>query len=70
LDGFRAELYRPVSTESVRSARVVSTAAATAGTAALAAWVVGVSGAFGPTANWTLFSSGLVLLLVARLRWS
>jgi len=65
---FARRCYRPVSTGGGTLARVVSTAAATAGTAALAAWVVGVSGAFGPTANWTLFSSGLVLLLVARLR--
>jgi hypothetical protein len=49
-------------------ALVLSTAAAAAGTAALAGWSVGVAGAFGPTANWTLFASGLALLLAARLR--
>jgi hypothetical protein len=38
------------------------------GTAALAGWLVGVAGAFGVTTNWTLFLTGVGLLLVARLR--
>jgi hypothetical protein len=45
---------------------VLSTVVAAVGTAALVAWVAGVSGAFGPTTNWTLFASGLALLVVSR----
>jgi hypothetical protein len=47
---------------------VLSTAAAATGTAALAAWVVGVAVPFAAALNYTLFASGIVLLLVARLR--
>lgn len=49
-------------------AHVLSTAAAVAGTAALAGWLVGVTVPFAAALNWTLFASGLALLLVARLR--
>ena len=38
------------------------------GTAALAGWLVGVAGAFGATANWALFLSGVGLLLAAQVR--
>jgi hypothetical protein len=47
---------------------LVQHALAIAGTAAIAGWVIGVAGAFGPTANWTLFVGGLALLVVARFR--
>jgi hypothetical protein len=49
-------------------ASLVQHALAIAGTAAIAGWVIGVAGAFGPTANWTLFVGGLALLVVARFR--
>jgi hypothetical protein len=58
--------YRRVSTDTL--GRVVPNALAVAGTAAIAGWVIGVAGAFGPTANWTLFVGGLALLVVARFR--
>ena len=63
LGGFRAELL-PACERYARA--VFPNAAAAAGTAALAAWVVGVAGAFGAAANYTLFVSGLTLLLASR----
>jgi len=38
------------------------------GVAALAAWVAGVSGAFGPTVNWTALLLGVALVALSRQR--
>ena len=37
-----------------------------AGLVLLVGWIVGVTGAFGATANWTLFLAGSALALASR----